>query len=283
MAARALMNIRRFGLMLAIAGPSLACGVGGLPATQTLTLATTTSVANCGLLDALLPRYRERTGTVVRVHQAGSGRALKMLEDGQADVAISHAPAREAAFLKRHSGWRYRKLMFNEFLIVGPSDDPARVRQARDVSDAMRRIASSQATFVSRGDESGTDEKELALWAVAETQPGRRTTTGQGMAVTLRVTATISGYTLTDRATFEQVGTQLGLVPVFEDAATLRNEYSLIVPPCTTDCAAAHAALSFATWLTEGEGRSLIASFRVGRGVVAFHPWPSPANQKPMR
>src|SRR5687768_2882430 len=130
----------------------------------TLDLATTTSVQNSGLLEALLPHYGEAT---VRVHAAGSGRSLEMLADGVVDLVISHAPEAETRYLAEHRDWQYRKLAYNRFVVVGPSNDPANVRNATDALDAFRRIAGAPVTFVSRGDQSGTHEREQMLWKAA--------------------------------------------------------------------------------------------------------------------
>jgi len=132
-----------------------------------IVLATTTSVASSGLRETLLPAFETDAGVSVRVHMVGSGLALRFLEQGQADVAISHAPPTEAAFLAANPGWNYRKLMYNDFLVAGPAADPAGVSQSASIEDAMRRIAASSARFVSRGDESGTHAREHELWEAA--------------------------------------------------------------------------------------------------------------------
>ena len=133
---------------------------------EPLVLATTTSVANSGLLDVLMPAFERTHGVNMGSHLVGSGLALKMLADGNADVTITHAPAAETEALRAHPSWQYRKMMFNSFVLVGPSADPARVRDAQNAPDAMRRIAQSAARFISRGDGSGTHEREPAfqLW-----------------------------------------------------------------------------------------------------------------------
>ena len=145
---------------LLLSGAGAAC-VRPAPA---LVLATTTSVGNSGLLEPLGAEYARTRGIAIRTHLVGSGRALALLASGDADVAITHAPAAEAAFLATHSAWRYTKVMFNDFVIVGPAADPARVKGAVDAAAAMTRIAASAARFISRGDGSGTHEREQALW-----------------------------------------------------------------------------------------------------------------------
>jgi tungstate transport system substrate-binding protein len=197
-----------------------------------------------------------------------------MLEKRDAHVAITHAPEAEAETLRRHADWRYRKLMFNDFVLVGPDSDPARVRQAGGVEDAMRRIAGSSATFVSRGDRSGTHEREELLWTLAAAQPppGRLVAAGAGMGTTLRIAAETGAYTLTDRATWAQGGRQ-PLTILFEGSPRLLNTYAVILDPGGPR---AELAAAFADWLTDGDGRTVIDGFRIG-GVRAFSAWPAGA------
>ena len=251
--------------LIALVVPGLLATCSRAP--DSLDVATTTSVQNSGLLEVLLPHFREAT---VRVHAAGSGRALAMLSDGIVDLAISHAPETEARFLADHPTWRYRKIAFNRFVVVGPPGDPARVRDASDVADAFRRIAAARAVFVSRGDESGTHERERSLWQAAGVQPGQTPlrVSGQGMAITLRQTDEQQGYTLSDEATFWQLEDRIGLVPVFREDPRLLNTYAVVYPPGND------TAQRFATWLAEGEGRQRIADFRI-KGRMAFTVWPS--------
>lgn len=237
-----------------------------------LTLATTTSVANSGLLDALLPAFQREHQRTVRSHLVGSGRALRMLERGHADVVISHAPAAEASALRQHPDWRYRKVMFNDFIIVGPRDDPAHVKGAPDAGTAMQRIAASQARFFSRGDRSGTHEREERLWQLAGQRPStdRLVVAGAGMGATLRIASETGGYTLTDRATFRQLAHNLRLVAVYEGSPLLLNTYAILIVPRGQQSDDAQA---FFEWLTDGPGRAVIDGYRVG-GTRAFVPWP---------
>lgn len=240
------------------------------PSPRAVTLATTTSVANAGLLDVLLPAFEKTYRVRVHVHQAGSGRALAMLGQGQADVVISHSPHAESAALREHPGWHYQKLMFNDFVIVGPHDDPAHVAQASSAQEAMRRIAQAGSTFLSRGDESGTHERERDLWKLAGTQPSnnRLVVAGSGMGSTLRIAGQMNGYTLTDSATFDRAGSATGLVRLFEGDPVLLNTYAVITADESGD------APQLARWLTRGEGRGLIAAFAPNGRAPAFHVWP---------
>jgi tungstate transport system substrate-binding protein len=238
-----------------------------------LRLATTTSVDNSGLLQELLPPFRQETGIDVQVLAVGSGRALELLRRGDADVALTHDPVSEAAFLKEASSAAYRKVMFNDFVVVGPAEDEALVRQAASAVDAMRRIASAGVAFVSRGDESGTHAREGQLWQKAGATPraDRLLETGQGMAATLRVASERRAYTLTDRATFSQLARTVSLQPLFEHDPDLMNTYAVIG---AGDGAASSNVMQFITWLSIGPGRDRIASFTVA-GTRPFLVWPA--------
>lgn len=255
----------RLALCIALTGLLLACST---PVEQppTLDVATTTSVQNSGLLEALLPHFSDAT---VHVHAAGSGRALEMLKDGIVDLVISHAPDTETKYVAEHPDWRYQKLAFNRFIVVGPPDDPARVTEAKNVLDAFRRIAATPVNFISRGDSSGTHEREQTLWRLAGVVPasGRLLTSGRGMANTLRQADEKQAYTLADEATFWQLQRQVDLVTVSEGDDLLLNTYAVIHPRD------ANTAATFADWLTRGEGRQRIERHLI-EGRVAFHVWP---------
>src|SRR5688572_23390921 len=249
--------------VLAIVVMLAACTPAGRPA---IDIATTTSVQNSGLLDYLLPHFEDAQ---VRVHAAGSGRSLEMLADGIVDLVISHAPETEARYLADHPGWLYRKLAFNRFVIVGPRADPAGIREAGDALEAFRRIAGSPVTFVSRGDSSGTHERELMLWKAAGVAPPpeRLLVSGRSMAVALRHAQERQGYTLSDEATFWQLERQLDLVVLFDGDARLLNTYAVIHPRNN------QTAGAFAEWLSRGGGRERIERYQI-QGRVAFTVWP---------
>lgn len=252
--------------MVAAAG---ACNRASAP--RSVVLATTTSVANSGILDRLLPHYRQEMGRAVQVLQVGSGQALQLLGASQADVAISHAPAAEARALEEHPSWWYRKIMFNDFVIVGPTADPAGVAGATDAADAMRRIARSTSRFLSRGDSSGTHERERQLWTVAGESPpaDRLIPTGTGMGQTLRAADGTGAYTLTDRGTHTALAGSLALAILFEGDPRLLNTYAVLVDPANA------GGLVFAKWLTQGAGRAHLENYvRLGT-IVGFTPWPA--------
>jgi tungstate transport system substrate-binding protein len=252
---------------------AVACAAGACTSQpRVLTLGTTTSVANSGLLDVIAAAYQQRTGVSVRSHLVGSGRALAMLDGGEVDAALTHAPAAEATALRDHPAWQYVKVMFNDFIVVGPRSDPAGARQCSTAVQAMHNIAASGARFISRGDGSGTHERELALWGQAGIKPAtaRLVVAGAGMGTTLRIAAETQAYTLTDRATFTQQ--DVGLAILVEHDPVLINTYAVLV---NTRGASASEAARFSWWLADGAGRDTIAQFRVGpRQTAAFVPWP---------
>jgi len=233
----------------------------------TLVLATTTSVANSGLLDRVLPAFAAQP---VRAIQVGSGRALNMLEADGADVVISHAPEREAKALQDHPTWFYRKILYNDFLIVGPSSDPARIAGQTDAVTAMKRILESHQRFLSRGDESGTHEREQQLWAAAGVvpKPDQVVVAGAGMGQTLRIASATGAYTLTDRGTFEMLSPSLRLRIVVAGDPVLLNTYAVLAAPSND------RGLRFARWLAEGDGRRVLEE-TLGNGEVrGFTLWP---------
>ena len=234
--------------------------------TAYLDMATTTSVQNSGLLESLLPEFKRAP---VRVHPVGSGLALKMLADGAVDLVISHAPETETRYLADHADWVYRKIAFNHFLLLGPRDDPARVHDAADVVVAFRRIAARDVRFVSRGDQSGTHEREQALWKAAGVAPSadHLLVSGAAMGVTLRQADAQRAYTLSDDATFWQLESHLSLVVVFDQDARLVNTYAVVFPRDN------ELAAAFADWLIRGDGRQRVADYRV-QGRTAFGVWP---------
>jgi tungstate transport system substrate-binding protein len=192
-----------------------------------------------------------------------------MLEAAQADVAVTHAPAQETAALTRHPGWRYRKVLYNQFLIVGPPADPAQAMGLRAV-DAMRRIAAAPVRFISRGDESGTHERERELWTAAQTRPaeGRLVVAGAGMGSTLRIAGETSSYTLTDEGTFAQLSAKVDLNVVSSGDPLLLNTYAVVAD------AANAGGMKFADWLARGGGRQFIAELLQRGALRGFTLWP---------
>ncbi|MCX6348983.1 MAG: extracellular solute-binding protein [Candidatus Aureabacteria bacterium] len=200
------------------------------PATRIMTLATTTSVENSGLLDALLPRFEKESGIKVKVVAVGTGAALRIAREGNADLVFVHDPKGEEKFVSEGFGTERIPIMYNYFWIVGPAADPAGIK-GLSPEEAFRKIASAKAPFVSRGDKSGTNEKELALWGKAGVKPSGEwyLESGQGMIETLRIAAQKGAYTLTDNATYLFHRKDLALAPLISSSSDLLiNHYSLI-------------------------------------------------------
>jgi tungstate transport system substrate-binding protein len=218
----------RAGLCIALLFVAVCAVIAAAP--RPVTLATTTSVQDTGLLDALLPGFEKQTGIDVKVIAVGTGQALELARRGDADVALVHAPDLEREFMRQgHSAGHWR-LMYNYFVIVGPAKDPAQVRSASSAAQAMKRIADAKAPFVSRGDKSGTNVKELALWKAAKVKPAGDwyIEAGQGMAATLRLADEKDGYTLSDIGTYLSQKSHLRLVILYERNSELLNQYSLM-------------------------------------------------------
>jgi tungstate transport system substrate-binding protein len=271
----------------AIAVVLFAAAAGCRPAPSVVRMATTTSVENSGLLAEVLPAFSRQSHITVEVLAVGSGQALNLLKRGEVAVGLTHDPAAEAAALAGGAIAGYRKIMFNDFIIVGPPGDPAGIARASDAVDAFARIASSDAMFVSRGDASGTYSREQELWALAKRRPAphRLVDVGQGMGGTLRVANEKSAYTLSDRATFERFRSSMRLTLLYQGGSALLNTYAVFVRPGLAGTEQA-AALALTGWLADGEGRQLIAGF-AANGRTVFQLWPpgapreSPADLPP--
>lgn len=206
-------------------------GVAAEPAGEVV-LATTTSVRDSGLLDVLLPPFQKQTQIEVKVIAVGSGAALRMARDGNADLVLAHAPEAEEALVKDGFALDRRALAENFFVIAGPPEDPARVREAKSAADAITRIFAAGAAFVSRGDDSGTHQRERALLTAAAlpaeaTGPGVLRT-GSGMGPTLQVAGEKRAYVLTDEGTFRALRARIGLVALSGRDPALRNVYSVL-------------------------------------------------------
>lgn len=241
-----------------------------------LTLATTTSTQDTGLLDSLLPMFKRETGIDVKPIAVGTGAALEMARRGDADAVLVHAPEAEAAYV--HSGDLIggRLIMHNDFLILGPAGDPAHVRSAEGLAAKMRAIAAAGA-FVSRGDGSGTEKKELALWKAADVSPGsisHREETGQGMGATLLIAEARQAYTLTDRGTYLAFKDRLTLVPLVEGDPTLRNIYhAYVVNPGKHPTTHRSEAERFVRFLVEPKVQEWIGRFGLAKfGQPLFVP-----------
>ncbi|MHB0981574.1 MAG: ABC transporter substrate-binding protein [Thermoleophilia bacterium] len=236
-------------------------------------LASTTSTQDSGLFDVLLPAFQAAYPQyTVNVIAVGTGEALKLGEQKDADVLLVHAPASEKEFVEKGFGTERREVMYNDFILVGPADDPAGVKGAADASDALKKIADGQAKFISRGDDSGTHKKELTLWKAAAIEPAGDwyEAVGQGMGEVLRIATERQAYTLTDRATYLSLKEGLDLEIVLEGDKALFNQYGVIP---VTDATNLQGAQDFADWITSPDGQAVIEGYGVEKfGQALFVP-----------
>jgi tungstate transport system substrate-binding protein len=245
------------------------------PQSHEILLATTTSTRDAGLLDSLLPVFQRRTGYVVKVIAVGSGQALEMGRRGDADVVLSHAPEQERALVDSGYFVQRRLVMHNDFLIVGPAADPAGLRGEHDAVAALRQLAGRKAPFVSRGDRSGTHQRELSLWKRAATTPPAPgdwyIESGQGMGATLQLADEKHAYTLTDRATYLAWRDKLQLVPMVEGDGLLFNVYHVLeLNPKNAPRINVAGGRAFADFLVLPATQAMIGQFgksRFGQGL----------------
>jgi tungstate transport system substrate-binding protein len=243
-------------------------------ANRTLRLATTTSVDSTGLLGALLPVFEQATGIKVQVLAVGTGQALKLAENGDADVVLAHDPEAEQQFIEAGFGVNHRRLMHNDMVVIGPPDDPARVRGQPDAITALRQISERGGAFVSRGDQSGTHRAELRLWAASGIEPKGAwyLESGQGMRPTLTLADEKKAYCLTDRATFLTAKDKISLTILVEGDPKLLNVYSIAaVNPARHPTVRYREAMELIAWLSSPEGQRRIGEFKQGAHIL-FNP-----------
>ncbi len=229
-------------------------------------LATTTSTEQSGLLGWLLPQFTRETGYPVQVMAAGTGQSLKMGENGDADLVMTHAPSAEKAFVDAGFGIEPVHLMYNDFVIVGPSQDPAGLGKLHDAAKALQAIKDKKQTFISRGDESGTHIKEKTLWQAADVKPefAGYKSIGQGMGPTLTMASELGAYTLTDRGTWLAYQSKLDLAVLLEGDKRLFNPYQVIlVNPKRYPDLNTEGARTLKNWLVSEHGQTLIGDFKV--------------------
>ena len=260
--------IRTLAIVLAVAcGPARA---------DSITMQSTTSTQNSGLLDAILPLFEEETGIEVRVVAVGTGQALENARRGDGDVLLVHAKPDEEAFVAEGYGTERRDVMYNDFVIVGPASDPAGVEGTTDAGAAFRAIAEAEAPFLSRGDDSGTHKAEQALWDEAGVDAEAASGTwyreaGQGMGATLNVGVGMDAYVLADRATWVAFGNKDDFEILVEGDPALFNQYGVIPVSAERHPNVKQAeAEAFADWITGPEGQAAIAAFRVDGQQVFF-------------
>ena len=231
-----------------------------------LRLATTTSTDNSGLLGDILPAFTRSTGIHVQVIAVGTGKALRLGANGDVDVVLVHAPPSEEKWMAAGNGVNRRYVMYNDFVIVGPPDDPAGIAGTKDAAAAFKRIAGHKSLFISRGDDSGTNKKELILWKDAGIQPAGHwyRAAGQGMGKVLAMAGELDAYTLTDRGTWLAYQSKLPLKVLVQGDKRLFNPYHVMaVNPDKYPDARYTDAMQFIAWLTSVKGQHMIGAYRV--------------------
>lgn len=239
-----------------------------------LKMSTTTSTENSGLLDALLPPFEKAENAKVHVIAVGTGKALKLGENGDVDIVFVHSRHAEDKFLQQGFGIDRRDVMYNDFVLVGPRDDPARLKDAKTAVDAFRQLAKGKAPFTSRGDDSGTHKKEKALWNMAGITPNGSwyIEAGQGMGAVLQIAAQKNAYCLTDRGTFIKLHLKLPLTIVFQGDKELFNPYSVIaVNPAKNPQVNYQLAKRFIAYVTGKQAQDIIGCYRIN-GQQLFFP-----------
>lgn len=237
------------------------------PENAVLRISTTTSVNDSGLLPYLQPYFEEATGYQMEVTSAGTGAAIKKGETGDADALLVHAKASEEEFVEAGYGVERVPFMYNYFVIVGPADDPAGIKDAESAADAFKKIADSDEVFVSRGDDSGTNKKELQIWEAAGIDPEGQdwyVNAGAGMGATLTQAAERQGYTLTDKGTFLSNAAKDELTILLAESEDMKNTYTMIaISPDKWPDTNIDGANAFIEWMTSDEASQLIAEYGV--------------------
>lgn len=238
----------------------------GLAQAETMKMAVTTSFSNSGLAEILLPEIEKDTGITVELLVVGTGQALELGANGDVDAVLVHSKAAEEKWLAEGHGTHRREIMWNDFIIVGPAADPAATKAAAKATEAFAAIATAQATFVSRGDDSGTHKAELKLWKDAGVEPAGDwyKSVGQGMGAALNTAAGLDAYILSDRASWLSFENKAGLDLLFEGDPALHNQYSYLpVNPEAHPTANAAASAAVETWLTSDKAKGLIEGYRI--------------------
>lgn len=233
---------------------------------KTLILATTTSTRDSGLLDKILPSFTEETGIEAKVIAIGTGKAIKMGEDGEADVLLVHAKSSEEAFVRAGHGLERFDVMYNDFVLIGPKDDPASLKSnsPKDISKAFKYINDNSIQFVSRGDDSGTHKKEIGIWNTISTNPEGKwyVSAGKGMGDVILMANEMNAYTMTDRATYLNMMDKIDLKIITEGDEILFNQYGVIsVNPDKNDKINAQGAQEFIKWILSDKVQSDIGDY----------------------
>ncbi|MDF1748948.1 MAG: substrate-binding domain-containing protein [Alphaproteobacteria bacterium] len=268
-------KIKAFSLgLVALLAISLSHSLPSQADERFITVASTTSTQNSGLFEFMLPVFTKETGIEVRVVAVGTGQAIKLARNGDADVLFVHHKPSEEAFVADGFGIKRFDVMYNDFVIVGPSEDPAGIKGSADVITALKKIADSKTPFASRGDDSGTDKREKSLWKLANIEAGGEwyRETGSGMGATLNTAHGMGAYALTDRATWLAYKNKDGFDVLFEGDKNLFNQYGIIaVSPEKFPHVKIDDAQAFVDWVISKEGQAVIADYKLN-GTQLFFP-----------
>jgi len=268
--------MRRAMLVLLALGALVVPAAAQAPSARPIILSTTTSTQDSGLLDVLVPLFEKQTGYTVKAISVGTGQALALAARGEADVTLAHAPALEKKYVAEGKLHDRRLVMYNDFLLIGPGSDPARVRGEKSAVAALKKIAESGARFVSRGDKSGTHVLEQSLWKAAGLTPAAPwyIESGQGMGATLGIANDRQAYTLSDRATLLAFSKRVDLKPMVEGDRLLLNIYSVMeVNPANGPKVNVAGGKAFAEFMLAPETQRVIKTFGVDRyGQPLFVP-----------
>jgi len=271
--------MRRSAILNALVAAGLGLAVGGPAIAQDrfITVASTTSTENSGLFGHLLPMFQKKTGIEVRVVAVGTGQAIELARNGDADVLFVHHKASEEQFVGDGFGVERHEVMYNDYVVVGPASDPAGIKGGKDAAAAIAEIAAAEAPFASRGDDSGTNKAELALWQeagidVAGASGSWYRETGSGMGPTLNTAAGMDAYALTDRGTWLSFENRQNLEIVIEGDPRLFNQYGIIlVNPEKHPHVKTELGQTFIDWVLSDEGQEAIGAFQI-KGQQAFFP-----------
>lgn len=275
------MIARRFAMALATLAVFAAAPIARADS-PFIILQSTTSTENSGLFGYLLPIFTAKTGIDVRVVAVGTGQAIKNAQNGDGDVLLVHSRADEEKFVSDGFGVKRFDVMFNDFIIVGPAADPAKIAGGKDAVTALKAIADARAPFVSRGDDSGTHKAEMKLWKSASVDAKAASGTwyreaGQGMGATLNMASSMGAYVLSDRATWASFKNRSGLQIAVEGDPPLYNPYGVIlVNPAKHPNIKAKEGQAFVDWIVSSEGQAAIAAFKIN-GEQQFFPSAKPA------
>lgn len=271
-----LNDCRNLSALLIVVMISAAYLATGEPASRNVILATTTSTQDSGLLDVLVPLFEKKTGYKVKTISVGTGQALELTAKGEADVALVHAPSLEKKYVGAGTLLNRRLVMYNDFVILGPADDPAKIKSTKSSVEALKLIAVSGSKFVSRGDNSGTHNLEKSLWKTAGIEPNGAwyIESGQGMGATLGIGNDRNAYTITDRGTYLAFQKRLALVILLEGDKPLLNIYSVLeVNPANGPRINTAGGKAFADFMLSPEAQAAIKSFGVDKyGEPLFVP-----------